>query len=170
MFGLSLSDGGSDDDYIDRWRRRELDQFPSSLVSHSALIVTPLIRCLSIILLSALILTAPLAQEHDAAMGDMTGLSIHALDREDHGPHKSGPSATITSCEFYGSGHAGDCAVACCHPDLSPESLNASFNAAQAFHHPGLVPGWPGLRAAVETPPPKHLLWKPPTLFPQEIA
>lgn len=129
--------------------------------------MTMLDRCLSIMLLGAMILAGSLAPAHDVVMGGAIGVPAHASDHGGHSPDETG---TPEPCEICGAALFGDCVASFCHPDLIVENPDAPTEGAKVLHHSSLAPDRPGLIAEVQPPPPRHLLQETQTSFPQEIT
>ncbi len=125
-----------------------------------------LTRCLSIMLLGAMILTGSLAQAHTAVMGHMLGSRVQALDHGNHLPDETDRTGNTEPCEICGAALSGDCAAALCHPDLIVQTRDAPTSGAKLRHHSSPTPDQPGITAEVRTPPPRHLLKDTTTLFP----
>ncbi|SFE89284.1 hypothetical protein [Roseivivax sediminis] len=131
--------------------------------------MTMLARCLSIMLLGAMILAGSLAPAHDVVMGGAIGVPAHASDHGGHSPDETGRTGTPEPCEICDA-LFGDCVASFCHPDLIVENRGAPTEGAKVLHHSSTAPNRPGMIAEVQHPPPRHLLQETQTSFPQEIT
>ncbi|WOI58082.1 hypothetical protein [Palleronia sp. LCG004] len=131
--------------------------------------MTMLTRCLSIMLLGAMILTGSLAQAHTAVMGHMLGSRVQALDYGNHLPDETDRTCNTEPCEICGAALSGDCAAALCHPDLIVGSRDTPTEGTKVLHHLSSAADRPGMSAEVQPPPPRHLLQETQRSFPQEI-
>lgn len=117
-----------------------------------------LVRCLSMMLLGAMILTGSPAPAHAEAMGGSKVQSSGEVHHRGHGADETGPDGSDAPCEICGMAMAGDCTAPFCHPGLVVEAHSPAAPHAPSRHDPGKARDLWGTSTEVLIPPPRHLL------------